>query len=204
MVLETSQYLFYYTHRNVASLRRVALNEKKDEEQVGSELLVVFWTSHSTTHEQADTIRNKHWCQLWYHSQNTQSCPGISWYLYGSPYFYFCIYFWLCFKKLHMRGSCMFNEGPSVRNGRFFVLIPGCIVLWLNHVIRFQNVLFCFQIVRNIKVYSKYFQLTATKFEEACAITLSVSIHYRTYYTWMLNLSQSFQMPEEVKADMKS
>lgn len=85
-----------------------------------------------------------------------------------------------------------------------FVLIPGCIVLWLNHVIRFQNVLFCFQIVRNIKVYSKYFQLTATKFEEACAITLSVSIHYRTYYTWMLNLSQSFQMPEEVKADMKS
>lgn len=26
--------------------------KKKDEEQVGSELLVVFWTSHSTTHEQ--------------------------------------------------------------------------------------------------------------------------------------------------------
>lgn len=62
-----------------------------------------------------------------------------------------------------------------------FVLIPGCIVLWLNHVIWFQNVLFCFQIVRNIKVYSKYFQLTATKFEEACAITLSVSIHYLLY-----------------------
>lgn len=29
MVLETSQYLFYYTHKNVASLRRVALKEKK-------------------------------------------------------------------------------------------------------------------------------------------------------------------------------
>lgn len=125
MVLETSQYLFYYTHKNVASLRRVALNEKKDE-QVGSELLVVFWTSHSTTHEQVDTIRNKHWCQLWYHSQNTQSCPGISWYLYGSPYFYFCIYFWLSVFK-----SCICVDLACSMKDHQWGMVGFCIDTWL-------------------------------------------------------------------------
>lgn len=126
MVLETSQYLFYYTHQNVASLRRVALNEKKDEEQVGSELLVVFWTIHSTTHEQVDTIRNKHWCQIWYHSQNTQSCPGISWYLYGSPYFYFCIYFWLSVFK-----SCICVDLACSMKDHQWGMVGFCIDTWL-------------------------------------------------------------------------
>lgn len=117
----------------------------------------------------------------------------------SSPYFYFCIYFWLSILKgcICVGLACQdtvqwktISEEWSV-----FVLIPGCIVLWLNHVIWFQNVSFCFQIVRNVKVYSKCFSAHHDKVGEACAIpSVLASI---TYYTWMLNLSQRFEMPEE-------